>query len=123
MTGVQTCALPICPVDTKCGICMGKVKTGIEIIKCSCGKEYHALCGRRFGKCAGCGVEFTEKMDEKVQQEDFAELEVSKVQPQPVAPQTQPAFVEKPVVNETKPDDPVPEEPKKPVKKKVALKF
>ncbi len=111
------------PVDTKCGICMGKVKTGIEIIKCSCGKEYHALCGRRFGKCAGCGVEFTEKMDEKVQQEDFAELEVSKVQPQPVAPQTQPAFVEKPVVNETKPDDPVPEEPKKPVKKKVALKF
>jgi len=114
------------PIDTKCGICMGKVKAGIEIIKCSCGKEYHALCGRRFSKCAGCGVEFTEKMDEKVQEDDFAELEVEKVQPQPtpVTPTVEPPGAQEPPKSDT-PQPPASgaEEPRKPVKKKVALKF
>lgn len=41
----------------KCDICMGKVKEGFPIIKCSCGKIYHEPCAKRAGKC-GCGVEF-----------------------------------------------------------------
>jgi hypothetical protein len=111
------------PADTKCGICMGKVKTGLEIIKCSCGKEYHAMCGRRFGKCAGCGIEFTEKMDEKVQEEDFAELDVGKTQTSPPAVSEPVKPAESPKTEEPEKSAPVPEEPKKAVKKKVALKF
>ena len=41
----------------KCNICMGKVKPGQPMIKCSCGKTYHEPCAIRVGKCA-CGVEF-----------------------------------------------------------------
>ncbi|MBU4031789.1 MAG: hypothetical protein KKD98_03205, partial [Candidatus Thermoplasmatota archaeon] len=77
-------------------------------------------------KCAGCGVEFTEKMDEKVQEDDFAELEVEKVQPQPtpVTPTVEPPGAQEPPKSDT-PQPPASgaEEPRKPVKKKVALKF
>ncbi|MDO9538035.1 MAG: hypothetical protein Q7J68_06925 [Thermoplasmata archaeon] len=111
------------PADTKCGICMGKVKAGLEIIKCSCGKEYHAMCGRRFGKCAGCGIEFTEKLDEKAKEDEFGDLEVQTTpQPTPEAPiATLPA--EEPKEAPVEKVEPKAEEPKKVTKKKVALKF
>ncbi|MCK5024316.1 MAG: hypothetical protein KAR56_01720 [Thermoplasmata archaeon] len=84
--------------DTKCNICMGKAKAGVDIIKCSCGNEYHALCARRFGKCTGCGTEYTEKMDETASEDIIDDLD-------------------KPAAEEKK------EETPKSVKKKVALKF
>jgi hypothetical protein len=109
------------PAETKCGICMGKVKAGIEIIKCSCGKDYHAMCGRRFGKCAGCGIEFTEKMDEKAKDDEIGELSAIssiKSDPSPLVPV--PADIH--TVQEEKNDEPKGDVPKT-AKKKVALKF
>ncbi len=126
--------------DTKCSICMGKAKAGTDIIKCSCGKEYHALCARRFGKCTGCGTEYTEKMDKTASEGIIDDLD------KPVAPAT-PKPEEKPPVEKAKEEKPPEEkpptppvqpptppvtdaeppkddeEPKKTVKKKVALKF
>jgi hypothetical protein len=110
------------PTDTKCSICMGKVKTGIEIIKCSCGKDYHAMCGRRFGKCAGCGIEFIEKMDEKIARDDeIEELTTSSVPPKPEPTPLTPIPAET-TSAEDKKDEPKAEPPKV-AKKKVALKF
>ncbi len=109
------------PTDTKCGICMGKVKTGIEVIKCSCGKEYHAMCGRRFGKCPTCSTDFTEKMDERTRDDDIGELDGAKQPPAsppespPAQPPAQPA--EQPKKGEGT------EQPVKTAKKKVALRF
>lgn len=110
------------PAETKCGICMGKVKTGVDIIKCSCGKDYHAMCGRRFGKCAGCGIEFTEKMDEKAKDDDIGELSTvtqPKIESTPLVPV--PADIH--TVQEQNNDEAVIEQPVKTTKKKVALKF
>lgn len=61
--------------ETKCNICMGTVKIGLDIIRCSCGREYHAICGDRYGKCPGCGISFVEG-EEKAELDD---LEISKV--------------------------------------------
>lgn len=44
---------------TKCKICMGSIKESMDIIKCSCGREYHAACGERFGKCPDCDIIFS----------------------------------------------------------------
>jgi type IV secretory pathway VirB10-like protein len=60
--------------ETKCNICMGTVKAGLDIIRCSCGREYHAMCGERFGKCPGCGTSFIEGEVKS----DIEDLEVSK---------------------------------------------
>ncbi|MCK5024865.1 MAG: hypothetical protein KAR56_04535, partial [Thermoplasmata archaeon] len=115
--------------DTKCSICMGKAKAGTDIIKCSCGKEYHALCARRFGKCTGCGTEYTEKMDETASEDIIDDLdkptamkpmpvdedgEVVKDKPEEKPPTKPPA---QPPTEEKK------DEPPKVAKKKVALKF
>lgn len=108
------------PVDTKCGICMGKAKAGLEIIRCSCGKEYHSMCGRRFGKCPGCGVEFKEKMEEKEgRDDDIGELNPSRAETPNAAPPTE---TPTPSPVEEKPAE-TPAEPPKVAKKKVALKF
>ncbi|MCK4265795.1 MAG: hypothetical protein KAX31_00835 [Thermoplasmata archaeon] len=45
---------------TKCKICMGSIKESMDIIKCSCGREYHATCGERFGKCPDCDIIFSD---------------------------------------------------------------
>ena len=46
--------------DTKCKICMGSIKKIMDTIKCSCGREYHATCGERFGKCPDCDIIFSD---------------------------------------------------------------
>ncbi len=40
----------------KCGVCFGVVKTGLDIVKCICGKHYHASCAHRIQECPGCGT-------------------------------------------------------------------
>ena len=45
----------------RCNICLGSIKEGMDMIKCSCGKEYHRTCGERFGKCPDCDVVFSEE--------------------------------------------------------------
>ena len=42
----------------KCTVCMGKIKPGFNLYKCGCGVAVHEMCGRRIGKCPGCGAEF-----------------------------------------------------------------
>jgi tetratricopeptide (TPR) repeat protein len=60
--------------ETKCNICMGTVKPDLDIIRCNCGREYHAMCGERFGECPGCGTSFTEGEVKS----DIEDLEVAK---------------------------------------------
>lgn len=99
--------------DTKCGICMGKAKAGVEIIRCSCGKEYHAMCGRRFGKCPGCETDFLAKTGEPEKDDDIGELDTAQAKPAPaMAPQAEPEKEEEAL-----------DQPVKTAKKKVALKF
>ena len=116
--------------DTKCNICMGKAKIGTDIIKCSCGNEYHALCARRFGKCTGCGTEYTEKMDEAASKGIIDDLD----KPAPAAPKPEekPPEQKPPEQPPAKPPEQPPaqpateekkEEAPKVAKKKVALKF
>ncbi len=121
------------PADTKCGICMGKAKEGLEIIRCSCGKEFHAMCGRRFGKCPDCGTEFKETLEDKAKDDDIGDLDGTKQPPAtspvtppsappaqpPESPPKQPPLTPEPV-GETKKEE---EQPVKTAKKKVALRF
>jgi len=39
-----------------CNICMGVVKTGLEIINCTCGNKFHKSCGDRIGVCPKCNT-------------------------------------------------------------------
>jgi len=39
-----------------CGICMGVVKPGLDIITCPCGNRYHKACGDRVQICPKCGI-------------------------------------------------------------------
>ena len=70
--------------ETKCNICMGTVKAGLDIISCSCGREYHAMCGERFGKCPGCDTSFVEG-------EVTSEIEDLEVSKKPTEPPVQPS--------------------------------
>jgi hypothetical protein len=40
----------------KCNICFGNIKTGLNIITCSCGKHYHENCAKRVGVCPVCEI-------------------------------------------------------------------
>lgn len=37
-----------------CQICMGRVKQGLKVAKCSCGKSFHDVCLERTGFCPYC---------------------------------------------------------------------
>jgi hypothetical protein len=123
--------------ETKCGISQGKVKQGLEIVRCSCGKDYHSKCGMRVGKCPGCSLEFKEK--EAPEKEDdigslgstpspqapSAEAPRQPAPSEPAAPAQQ-AHAQGTPAPEQPDDNASPadgEEPKKVAKKKVALKF
>jgi hypothetical protein len=41
-----------------CGICMGVVKPGLQIMTCSCSGKYHRSCGQRIGVCPKCNASF-----------------------------------------------------------------
>ena len=84
------------------------------------------MCGRRFGKCTGCGIEFTDKLDEKVKEDEIGDLDVQNKPQTPTAtptPVTPVPVEEKPPQTKDEPTEPIPKEPKKVTKKKVALKF
>ncbi|MCK5038078.1 MAG: hypothetical protein KAS16_03165 [Thermoplasmata archaeon] len=94
------------PDDLKCNICMGTVKKGLEIIKCSCGKEYHGMCATRFGKCANCGNSFAEKLEEDAEKDILDDLGDTK--PAASIPTTAPT-VEKAEPTPEKPEEKAPE--------------
>jgi hypothetical protein len=54
----------------KCAICMGNVKPGMNVIKCSCGRTTHEPCGNRVGKCPGCGMLFAAPQQMSTEQVD-----------------------------------------------------
>jgi len=39
-----------------CGICMGVVKPGLEVMTCNCSGKYHKACGERIGTCPRCNM-------------------------------------------------------------------
>ena len=41
-----------------CPICMGVIKTGLEVTRCSCGNKYHPACANRLVACPECGEPF-----------------------------------------------------------------
>ncbi|MCK4265799.1 MAG: hypothetical protein KAX31_00855, partial [Thermoplasmata archaeon] len=115
--------------ETKCNICMGKVKAGLDIVKCSCGSEYHSMCIKRFGKCTGCGTAFSEdQLGAAEKEEDTigdldapvkAEEDGDKLKKDGVIVEPEPAADEgEPPESQSKE-----EEPKEPTKKRLALKF
>jgi len=109
--------------ETKCNICMGKVKAGLDIIKCNCGKDFHAMCGTRAGKCPGCGTEFVEKAEDDVGIDDL-EVPTRPINNKPSEPPAEEKKEEPPT--ETQPPEAPAEEKKEeeqPKKKRLALKF
>lgn len=42
----------------KCGICMGKIKSGAMAIECDCGMIFHEPCAKRSVTCPNCGTVF-----------------------------------------------------------------
>ncbi|MDD1767375.1 MAG: hypothetical protein LUQ27_02245 [Methanomassiliicoccales archaeon] len=42
-----------------CQICLGRVKQGMEYVKCGCGKVFHMTCISRTGFCPYCESQFT----------------------------------------------------------------
>ena len=47
----------------KCNICFGNIKTGLNIITCSCGKHYHENCAKRVEVCPVCETNLKEPVD------------------------------------------------------------
>jgi len=46
-----------------CGICMGVVKPGLEIMTCNCGGKYHSSCGQRIGTCPKCNISLAVRVE------------------------------------------------------------
>ena len=45
--------------DTKCNLCLGKIKKGFPMVVCPCGGEFHDTCAGRVEECPECGTSFT----------------------------------------------------------------
>ncbi len=106
------------PEDLKCNVCMGTVKKGLDIVKCSCGKEYHSMCATRFGKCTNCENSFAEKMDKDAEDDVLGDLGgATPATPSPTPAKPAPTPVPT-LAPEQKPVTPKPEE-KKEEKKEV----
>jgi hypothetical protein len=45
--------------STTCNICLGVIKTGLSVIKCTCGKKYHDSCANRVGICPSCDTDLS----------------------------------------------------------------
>ncbi len=67
-----------------CGICLGAIKTGLNAVKCRCGKLYHDTCAVRVAECPKCDAKFDrdylkdliEKGTAPVEkEEDFSDME------------------------------------------------
>jgi hypothetical protein len=112
----------------KCAICMGSIKPGMNVIKCSCGRTTHDPCGTRMGKCPGCATPFSVAAPlskEQVDREIFDGDSKSAAKP-PSAPQTPPQQTAAAASDEAENDSPeqtgsTPGEA--PKKKRLALKL
>ena len=51
--------------EYKCGICHGKIKEGMDMIRCQCGATYHKPCGERNKECPECHTSFVKKKARK----------------------------------------------------------
>jgi hypothetical protein len=56
-----------------CGICLGSIKDGLEVIVCNCGKIYHKSCVTRVGECPNCEQLITKEMIVNDLKEGFIE--------------------------------------------------
>ena len=45
----------IAEIETSCPFCRGKIRRGLPIAKCECGRDYHQPCASRAGTCVSCG--------------------------------------------------------------------
>jgi|GEM_PF-6668317 len=51
--------------EYRCGICRGKIKEGMDMIKCQCGATYHKSCAERNKECPVCHTSFVRKKARK----------------------------------------------------------
>ncbi len=56
-----------------CQICMGKLKSGLPHVRCTCGKVFHITCLKRTGFCPYCQKEYAPK--EVEEQATYPEME------------------------------------------------
>jgi len=49
--------------SVRCNICLGYIKTGLPLITCVCGKNYHISCGSRVEECPICHNDMLEYED------------------------------------------------------------
>ena len=45
----------VAEVESQCPGCKGKIRLGLAIAKCECGRDYHHPCAARAGACVACG--------------------------------------------------------------------
>jgi len=45
----------VAEVESNCPLCKGKIRLGLAIAKCECGRDYHQPCATRAGNCVACG--------------------------------------------------------------------
>ncbi len=51
--------------EYRCGICHGKIKEGMDMVKCQCGATYHKPCADRNKECPECHTSFVKKKARK----------------------------------------------------------
>lgn len=61
-----------------CQICLGRVKQGMEYVKCGCGKIFHTTCISRTGFCPYCQSEYTTKDGREPVKNGFANMQAPK---------------------------------------------
>ena len=57
--------LTACGSSVTCRICLGVIKGGLPLIRCSCGRQYHDTCALRVGICPSCDLDIKKWMSEK----------------------------------------------------------
>jgi hypothetical protein len=73
---VEAEAEPAGPVLTKldesatCNICLGAIKTGLPVVKCTCSKKYHESCASRVSVCPNCDTDLTNPYDDTAEEDD-----------------------------------------------------
>lgn len=67
---------PVRGEGTVCQICMGRIKSGLPHIECTCGKVFHITCLKRTGFCPYCQMTYSpEDVEERATFPDMESLE------------------------------------------------
>ena len=65
--------------SARCNICLGYIKTGLPLITCICGKNYHISCGSRIEECPMCHHDLLDYEDKTLEiSKDVADAEKNK---------------------------------------------